>query len=55
MIFWGAIEDEYNVNVAGFGLWGAIEFPSIERCQFEEGSSVVPCQAQGIFGGFFWS
>ena len=47
MIFWGTIEDESDVHVAGFGLWGAIELPFVELYPIEEGSSVVPCQSHG--------
>ena len=53
MIFWGPIEDESDVHVAGFGLWGAIELPFVELCLVKERLSAVPCQDQGVFGGVF--
>ena len=43
------------MNVAGFGLWGAIELPFVERLPIKEGSSVVPCHSHGVFGGDFWT
>ena len=55
MVFWGSIKNESDVHVMGFSLCSAIEISFFERFMVKEGSSVVPLQAQGIFGGVFWT
>ena len=41
MVLQGSIKNEYDVHVAGFGLWSFIELPFVERCLVEEVLSVV--------------
>ena len=53
VIIWRSIKDESDVHVLGFGLWSAIKLPFVDCCPIENSLPVDPCQAQGVFGGFF--